>query len=129
MLNGFKLRELVRAGGGDPDLRQYLRSADSGLSYSQLGTSGAADFEEHRDGEIFGATMWDLRELMLMYETGGNWKRPDLITGSPSVSIPLGKENWERIFLGAIYVLGAFNPDTFVRARDAMIISDAALYP
>jgi len=129
VLNGFKLRELVRAGGGDPDLREYLRSADSGLSYSQLGTSGAADFEEHRDGEIFGATMWDLRELMLMYETGGNWKRPDLITGAPSVSIPLGKENWERIFLGAIYVLGAFNPDTFVRARDAMIISDAALYP
>lgn len=129
VLNGFKLRELVRAGGGDPDLRQYLRSGDSGLSYTQLGTSGAADFEEHRDGEIFAATMWDLRELMLMYETGGNWKRPDLITGAASVSIPLGKENWERIFLGAIYVLGTFNPDTFVRARDAMIIADAALYP
>lgn len=129
VLNGFKLRELVRAGGGNPDLRQYLRSGDSGLSYSQLGTSGAADFEEHRDGEIFAATMWDLRELMLMYETGGNWKRPDLITGAPSVSIPLGKENWERIFLGGIYILGSFNPDTFVRARDAMIVADAALYP
>ena len=129
VLNGFKLRELVRAGGGNPDLRQYLRSGDSGLSYSQLGTSGAADFEEHRDGEIFAATMWDLRELMLMYETGGNWKRPDLISGAPSVGIPLGKENWERILLGGIYVLGSFNPDTFVRARDAMILADAALYP
>lgn len=129
VLNGFKLRELVVAGGGNPDLRQYLRSGDSGLSYSQLGTSGAADFEEHRDGEIFAATMWDLRELMLMYETGGNWKRPDLITGAPSVSIPLGKENWERVFLGGIYILGSFNPDTFVRARDAIILADAALYP
>ncbi len=129
VVNGFKLRELTRAAGGNPDLRQYLRHADSGLSYSRLGTSGAADFEEHRDGEIFAAVMWDIRELMLMYETGGSFKRPDLITGAPTVSIPQGKENWERIFLGSIYVLGSFNPDTFVRARDAMILADAALYP
>ena len=129
VVNGFKLRELTHAAGGNPDLRQYLRHADSGLTYSRLGTSGAADFEEHRDGEIFAATMWDIRELMLMYETGGSFKRPDLITGAPTVSIPLGKENWERIFLGAIYVLGSFNPDTFVRGRDAMILADAALYP
>ena len=129
VVNGFKLRELTRATGGNPDLRQYLRHADSGLSYSRLGTAGAADFEEHRDGEIFAAVMWDIRELMLMYETGGSFKRPDLITGAPTVSIPLGKENWERIFLGTIYVLGSFNPDTFVRARDAMILADAALYP
>jgi hypothetical protein len=66
---------------------------------------------------------------MLMYETGGNFKRPDLITGAPTVSVQLGKENWERIFLGAIYVLGSFHPDTLVRARDAMILADAALYP
>ena len=129
VVNGFKLRELTRAAGGNPDLRQYLRHADSGLTYSRLGTSGAADFEEHRDGEIFAAAMWDIRELMLMYETGGSFKRPDLITGAPTVGIPLGKENWERIFLGAIYLLGSFNPDTFVRARDAMILADAALYP
>ena len=129
VVNGFKLRELTRAAGGNPDLRQYLRHADSGLTYSRLGTSGAANFEEHRDGEIFAAAMWDIRELMLMYETGGSFKRPDLITGAPTVNIPLGKENWERIFLGTIYVLGSFNPDTFVRARDAMILADAALYP
>jgi fungalysin metallopeptidase (M36) len=129
VINGFKLRELTRAAGSDPDLRQYLRHADSGLSYSQLGTSGAADFEEHRDGEIYAATMWDIRQLMLMYETGGSYKRPDLVTGAPSVSIQLGKENWERIFLGTIYVLGTLNPDTFVRSRDAMIIADAMLYP
>jgi len=129
VVNGFKLRELTRAAGGNPDLRQYLRHADSGLSYSRLGTSGAADFEEHRDGEIFAAAMWDIRELMLMFETGGSFKRPDLITGAPTVSVQLGKENWERIFLGTIYILGSFNPDTFVRARDAMILADAALYP
>lgn len=128
-INAYKYRQLIRAAGGNPDQRQWIRNANTGLSYSQLGSYGAADFEEHRDGEIFGGTMWDIRKLMLMYETGGNFKRPDLISGQPTVSIQLGKENWERIFLGAIYVLGAFDPDTFVRTRDAMIISDAMLYP
>lgn len=128
-INAFKYRELIRASGGNPDLRQWIRNANSGLSYSQLGSYGAADFEEHRDGEIYAGTMWDIRELMGMVETGGNFKRPDLITGQPTVSIELGKENWERIFLGSIYVLGTFDPDTFVRARDAMIIADAMLYP
>jgi hypothetical protein len=128
-INAYKYRQLIRAGGSNPDQRQWIRNANTGLSYSQLGSYGAADFEEHQDGEIFGGTMWDIRKLMVLYETGGNFKRPDLITGQPTVSIQLGKENWERIFLGAIYVLGAFDPDTFVRARDAMIISDAMLYP
>src|SRR5690349_13211598 len=72
--------------------------------------------------------MWDIRELMMMYETGGNWKRPDPITGQPTTPISLGKETWERIFLGSIYVMGTFSPDTFVRARDAMIIADSMLY-
>jgi hypothetical protein len=129
VVNGFRRRALVRAGGGNPDLRQWIRHADSGLVYSQLGTSGGGSFEEHRDGEIFAATMWDIRELMLMYQTGGSFKRPDIITGQPSVGIQLGKETWERLLLGTIYVLGSFNPDTFVRARTAMILADQALYP
>jgi hypothetical protein len=128
VVNGYVRRGQIRAAGGDPDLRQYIRNANTGLCYSQLGTSGGSSFEEHRDGEIYGGTMWDIRELMMMYETGGNWKRPDPITGQPTNPISLGKETWERIFLGSIYVMGTFSPDTFVRARDAMIIADSLLY-
>ncbi|HKQ08318.1 MAG TPA: M36 family metallopeptidase [Blastocatellia bacterium] len=128
VVNGYVRRNQIRAAGGDPDLRQYIRNANTGLTFSQLGTSGGSSFEVHRDGEIYGGTMWDIRELMSMYETGGNWKRPDPITGQPTTPISLGKETWERIFLGSIYVLGTFSPDTFVRARDAMIIADSMLY-
>jgi Zn-dependent metalloprotease len=128
VVNGYLRRQAVRAAGGNPDLRQWIRHADSGLSYSQLGTYNGSSFEVHRDGEIFAGAMWDIRELMTMYETGGNWKRPDLITGQPTVAISVGKESWERLLLGTIYVLGTFNPDTFVRARDAMIIADSMLY-
>jgi hypothetical protein len=128
-LAGYRLRNAIREAGGDPDLRQWIRHADSGLSYSQLGTDGGSSYEEHRDGEIYASTMWDIRELMMMYETGGSFKRPDLVTGQASKSISLGKETWERIFLGSLYVLGSFNPDTFVRARTAMILADQALYP
>lgn len=128
VINGFKLRQAVRAAGGNPDLRQWIRHADSGLTYSQLGTLNGSSFEVHRDGEIYAAAMWDIRELLMMIEAGGTFKRPDPITGQLTLSIPLGKETWERLFLGAIYVLSAFNPDTFVRARDAMIIADQSLY-
>jgi hypothetical protein len=127
--NGFRRRAAIRAAGGNPDLRPFLRHGDSGLSYSQLGTTGGSSFEVHRDGEIYAATMWDIRQLMLMYQQNGPYRRPDLITGLPTAPIPLGKETWERLLLGTMYVLGTFNPDTFVRARDAMIIADAALYP
>lgn len=129
VINGFRLRQRERDAGRNPDARQFLRHADSGLKYSQLGTLGGGSFEVHRDGEIYAAVMWDVRELLLMFQTGGSFKRPDLITGQPTKSIPLGKETWERLFLGAIYVLGTFNPDTMVRARDAMIIADQSLYP
>ncbi|HYV04089.1 MAG TPA: M36 family metallopeptidase, partial [Blastocatellia bacterium] len=128
VVQGYVRRAAIRAAGGDPDLRQWIRNANSGLSYSQLGTYGGNSFEVHRDGEIFAAAMWDIRELMSCYETGGNWKRPDLITGQPTVGISLAKETWERVLLGTIYVLGTLNPDTFVRARDAMIIADSMLY-
>ncbi|HXG66285.1 MAG TPA: M36 family metallopeptidase, partial [Blastocatellia bacterium] len=129
VVNAFRLRQLIRESGGNPDLRGWIRHADSGLVYSQLGTFRGSSFEEHRDGEIYAAAMWDIRELMLMYQTGGPFVRPNLVTGAASDAIPLGKETWERIFLGALYVLGSFNPDTFVRARTAMILADQALYP
>ncbi|HJU57092.1 MAG TPA: M36 family metallopeptidase [Pyrinomonadaceae bacterium] len=128
-VNGFKYREYVRANGRNPDERQYIRHGDSGLSYSQLGTLGGTQFEEHRDGEIFAATGWDLRELMMMTEPTVAYVRPDVISGNPTKKITVGQENWERILLGAIYVLSTFNPDTFVRTRDAMIIADQSLYP
>ncbi len=128
-VNGFKYRELVRANGRNPDERQYIRHGDSGLSYSQLGTLGGTQFEEHRDGEIFAATGWDLRELMILTEPTVSYLRPDVISGNPTKKITVGQENWERILLGAIYVLSTFNPDTFVRTRDAMIIADQSLYP
>lgn len=128
-LNGHVYRARVRANGGNPDQRQFIRHGDSGLSYSQLGTLSGSQFEEHRDGEIFAAAGWDLRELMIMTEPGGTNVRPDLVSGSPTKKITNGQENWERVLLGAIYVLSAFNPDTFVRARDAMIVADQSLYP
>jgi hypothetical protein len=36
---------------------------------------------------------------------------------------------WERDFLGSLYILGLTAPDTFVKARDAMIMADRILYP
>jgi hypothetical protein len=129
VLNGKDYRAAVRANGGNPDERQYLRHGDSGLLYSQLGTQGGSAFEEHRDGEIFAAAGWDLRELMILAEQGGSFVRPDLISGDPTKAISRGQENWERILLGAIYVLSTYNPDTMVRGRDAMIIADQSLYP
>ncbi|HWT03906.1 MAG TPA: M36 family metallopeptidase [Pyrinomonadaceae bacterium] len=128
-VNGHTYREYVRSNGRNPDERQYIRHGDSGLSYSQLGTLGGTQFEEHRDGEIFAATGWDLRELMIMTEPAAAYVRPDVISGNPTKKITVGQENWERILLGTIYVLSTFNPDTFVRARDAMIIADQSLYP
>ncbi|HWS86850.1 MAG TPA: M36 family metallopeptidase [Pyrinomonadaceae bacterium] len=122
-------RARARQAGANPDLRQWFRHADSGLSYSQLGTYRGTSFEEHRDGEIAAAAWWDIRELLLMYQQGGPYKRPNLITGQVADSIPLGKETFERLMLGMTYVLGTMDPDTFVRARDAMIIADSFLYP
>ncbi|HEX9919654.1 MAG TPA: hypothetical protein VGA87_10830, partial [Pyrinomonadaceae bacterium] len=87
ILNAKDYRAAVRANGGNPDERQYLRHGDSGLLYSQLGTQGGSAFEEHRDGEIFAAAGWDLRELMILAEQGGSFVRPDLISGEPTKAI------------------------------------------
>lgn len=128
IVNAFRLRDLLAENGVDPDSFAWIRNADSQLRYSQLGTRDN-QFEVHRDGEIYAGALWDLRELMLQYETGGPFVRPNPVTGEPTDAISLGKETWERIFLGSMYVLGTMSPDTFVRARDATIIADSILYP
>ena len=128
IVNAKRLRQSVRDAGGDPDTVRWIRNADSQIRYSQLGTRNNA-FEEHRDGEIYAGAMWDVRQLMLQYEQGGAYKRPNPVTGLPTDPISLGKETWERIFLGSEYVLGTMSPDSMVRARDAMIIADSVLYP
>lgn len=129
VVNGHRLRAAVRATGGNPDLRQWIRHADSGLTYSQLGTRFGNQFQVHRDGEIYASAMHDIRELLLTFQTGGPHKRPNFITGSATDGIALGKDTWERLLLGQIYILGTMEPDTFVRARDAMIMADQFLYP
>lgn len=128
IVNAFRLRRLLRDLGGDPDDFRWIRNADSQLRYSQLGTRGNA-FEVHRDGEIYAGAMWDIRQIMHQYQTGGPFLRPNPITGEATDPIPTAKETWERLFLGSMYVLGAMSPDTFVRARDATIIADSFLYP
>jgi hypothetical protein len=128
VVNAPRLRQALSDSGTDPDSFQWIRNAQSQIRYSQLGTRDDA-FEVHRDGEIYAGAMWDLRELMLEFETGGNYLRPNQVTGAATDPISLGKETWERIFLGSMYVLGTLSPDTFVRARDAVIIADAMLYP
>lgn len=130
IVNAFRLRDLIRSEGGNPDDFTWLRHADSQLRYSQLGTdAGTGGFEVHQDGEIYAGTMWDLRQLLLQYRSGGSFVRPDQITGEATNPIPLGKEIFERLFLGSMYVLGTMSPDTFVRARDALIIADDVLHP
>lgn len=130
IVNSFRLREQIRADGGNPDSVEWLRHGDSQLRYSQLGTdAGTGSFEVHQDGEIYAAALWDIRQLMLSYRSGGSFVRPNQITGEASDAIPLGKELFERMFLGSMYVLGTMAPDTFVRARDALIIADDVLHP
>lgn len=127
-VNSCDLRAFLSDNGVDPDSFEFIRSAQSQIRYSQLGTRDNA-FEVHRDGEIYAGAMWDLRELMLALQPDDAFKRPDSVTGEATQDISLGKETWERIFLGSMYVLGVTAPDTFVKARDAVLIADAALYP
>ncbi|MFQ3236910.1 MAG: hypothetical protein ACI9C4_002485 [Paraglaciecola sp.] len=128
-VNSCKLRKVLSDDGRDPDSFEFIRSGQSQIRYSQLGTRNFS-FEEHRDGEIYAGAMWDLRELMLtMYPAEGTFTRPDPITGEATQATSLGKETWERIFLGSMYVLGVSAPDTFVKARDAALTADAMLYP
>lgn len=127
-VNSCDLRKVLRERGTDPDSFEFIRSAQSQIRYSQLGTRDNA-FQVHRDGEIYAGAMWDLREFMVAMLPDNQFKRPNKVTGDPTDPASLGKETWERIFLGSMYVLGITAPDTFVKARDAVMIADAALYP
>lgn len=127
-VNSCDLRDLIASSGGDPDSFEFIRSGQSQLRYSQLGTRDNT-FEEHRDGEIYAGAMWDLREIMTSMYPEQQFNRPNAITGEPTDPASLGKEIWERVFLGSMYVLGVSAPDTFVKTRDATLIADALLYP
>lgn len=127
-IQGKGYRQLFRDAGRDPDSLAYIRSVRSTLKYTQLGTDGGA-FEEHRDGEIFVAPMWDLRDLFIKAWPQKQFLRPAFGDGQPTRQISLGQEMWERDFLGSLYILGLTAPDTFVKARDAMIEADRILYP
>jgi hypothetical protein len=129
-IQGARYRQLYRDRGIDPDTLGYIRSARSTLKYSKLGTQGSlAAFEEHKDGEIYAATMFELLELLKTAEPQMQFKRPAFGDGQPTKTISKGQETWERIFLGSLYLLGLTAPDTFVKSRDALIMSDRILYP
>ncbi|HWQ31723.1 MAG TPA: M36 family metallopeptidase [Blastocatellia bacterium] len=132
VVNAFKLRQLYRDRGRNPDSIAYIRSARSTLKYSDIGTlvsGGVAQFEEHYDGEIYMSTMWDIREMLnRVYPNTTNYKRPAPKDGTASKVITQGTEIFERDFLGSMYVLGTTAPDTFVKARDAMLVADQMLY-
>lgn len=129
-IKGAIYRRMARDAGRDPESLAWIRSARSSLKYSQLGTYGnPAAFEEHRDGEIWAATMFELLELMKASEPQMQFRRPAFVDGQPTRAITRGQESFERIFLGSLYILGLTAPDTFVKARDAVIEADRALYP
>ena len=111
-----------------PALIGHIRSARSTLKYSQLGTTGGDSFEVHQDGEIYASAMFDLRELMIAAQPEVRFVRPAFLNGQPTRGVSIGQESWERIFLGSIYLLGLTTPDTFVKARDALIEADRILY-
>jgi hypothetical protein len=142
VVNAYGYRNRFRSAGRDPDSIAYVRSALSTLKYSDIGTLYETTdvlgnpippryvFEEHRDGEIYMSTMWDVRQMLnRLYPEAATYKRPKFEDGTPGRAITKGTETFERIFLGSMYVLGTTAPDTMVKARDAMIIADQSLYP
>jgi Zn-dependent metalloprotease len=131
VVNAKGFRQFFRDTGRDPDSIAYIRSARSTLKYSDYGTFGAAgQVEEHRDGEIYMSTMWDLREMLnRVYPQDTIYKRPRAKDGAPQKAITRGTNIFERDFLGSMYILGTTSPDTMVKARDAFIVADALLYP
>lgn len=134
VVNAFKLRDLYRTRGRNPDSIAYIRSARSTLKYSDIGTrfdstTQTYEFEEHYDGEIYMSTMWDLREMLNRIETARSYRRPTARDGAASKVITTGTETFERLFLGSMYVLGTTAPDTMVKSRDALLVADQMLYP
>ena len=132
VVNAHRIRQRYRELNRDPDSIGYIRSANSTLKYSDLATrlaDGSPDFEEHYDGEIYMSTMWDIRQMLnQMYPQNTQFKRPRPIDGEALKPITKGTNIFERNFLGSMYVLGTVAPDTFVKARDAMIVADQMLY-
>lgn len=130
VVNAFKLRQRFRELGRDPDSIAYIRSARSTLKYSDIGTRGTGQFEEHYDGEIYMSTLWDIREMLnRVYPDTSTFKRPRPKDGRPEKKISRGTNIFERDFLGSMYILGTTAPDTMVKARDAFIVADQLLYP
>lgn len=131
VVNAKGFRQLFRDNGRDPDSIGYIRSARSTLKYSDYGTFGAnGQVEEHRDGEIYMSTMWDIREMMnRVYPEATAFKRPRAKDGLPQKAITRGTNIFERDFLGSMYILGTTSPDTMIKARDAFIVADQMLYP
>jgi hypothetical protein len=130
VVNAKGFRQSFRDSGRDPDSIAYIRSARSTLKYSDYGTFRAGQVEEHRDGEIYMSTMWDIREMMnRVYPQNTTFKRPRAKDGLPQKEITRGTNIFERDFLGSMYILGTTSPDTMVKARDAFIVADQMLYP
>ncbi len=135
VVNAKGYRQRFRDLGRDPNSVAYIRSARSTLKYGDIGTlidrtTGAPDFEEHYDGEIYMSTMWEIREMMnRVYPNATTYKRPQPKDGLAKKAITQGTEIFERDFLGSMYILGTTAPDTMVKARDAMIVADQMLYP
>ena len=133
VVNAKGYRDLVRSRGRNPDSVAYIRSANSTLKYSDIGTLSSGNnytFEVHRDGEIFMSAMWDIRQLMnRVYPSTTTYRRPQPKDGLAQKVITKGTNIFERDFLGAMYILGTTAPDTFVKTRDAMLVADQMLYP
>ncbi|NNE66082.1 MAG: hypothetical protein HKN33_05900 [Pyrinomonadaceae bacterium] len=134
VINAKGYRDLRRSRGQDPDAVAYIRSAESTIKYSDIGTwdnrAGGYEFEEHYDGEIYMSAMWDIREMLnRMYPDNTSYKRPRPKDGQALKVITKGTNIFERQFLGSMYILGTTAPDTLVKSRDAMIIADQMLYP
>ena len=133
VVNAKGYRQRFRDRGRNPDSVAYIRSARSTLKYSDIATynnAGNFEFEEHRDGEIYMSTMWDIREMMnRVYPQATTHKRPRPSDGQALKAITKGTEIFERDFLGSMYILGTTAPDTLVKSRDAMIVADQMLYP
>jgi Zn-dependent metalloprotease len=135
VVNAYRLRQRYRDLNRDPDSIGYIRSARSSLKYSDIATyfnprTSAYEYEEHRDGEIYMSTMWDIREMLnRMYPQNTQFKRPRPEDGAASKVITKGTNIFERQFLGSMYILGTTAPDTLVKSRDAMIVADQMLYP
>ncbi|HEX8734008.1 MAG TPA: M36 family metallopeptidase [Pyrinomonadaceae bacterium] len=132
VVNAKGYRDLARSRGRNPDSIAYIRSANSTLKYSDIGTlleAGTPVFEEHYDGEIYMSTIWDIREMFNRLYPQVTYKRPRPMDGQALKPITKGTEFFERDFLGSMYVLGTTAPDTMVKSRDAFIVADQMLYP